>query len=69
MGSNVIGPMLYAESSEALAWLEIRTLTPDAFEEVEIAAWRTDGPGQSGPHGADLGSRVRAVDFRTLLDL
>jgi hypothetical protein len=52
---------------EALAWLEIRTLTPDAFEEVEVASWRAQGPGRSGPHHADLGSRLRAVDFRSLL--
>jgi hypothetical protein len=52
---------------EALAWLEIRTLTPDAFEEVEVASWRADGAGLSGPHSADLGSRIRAVDYRFLL--
>ncbi len=49
---------------EALAWLEIRTLTPDSFEETEIALWRADGPGQSGPHSADLGGRIRAIDYR-----
>jgi hypothetical protein len=34
---------------------------------VEVASWRADGPGLSGPHGADLGSRIRAVDFRAPL--
>lgn len=52
---------------EALTWLEITTLTPDRFEETEVASWRADGPGLSGPHGADLGSRLRAVDFRMLI--
>lgn len=52
---------------EALAWLEIRTLTPDAFEEVEIALWRAEGEGVSGPHGADLGTPLRAIDYRATL--
>lgn len=52
---------------EALVWQEIRTLTPDAFEEVEIALWRAAGPGLSGPHAADLSTPVRAVDFRSLV--
>jgi hypothetical protein len=39
----------------------------DTFEEVEVASWRAEGPGLSGPHGADLGSRLRAVDFRMLI--
>ena len=43
------------------------TLTPDAFEEVEIAEWRAAGPGLTGPHNADLSTRWRAVDFRTEL--
>lgn len=69
VGDRLLRPAQRCERAygEALAWLEIRTLTPDAFEEVEVATWRADGPDQSGPHGADLGSRVRAVDFRTLL--
>jgi hypothetical protein len=69
IGDRLLRPAQCCEHSygEALVWLEIRTLTPDAFEEVEIASWRADGPGQSGLHGADLGSRVRAVDFRMLL--
>lgn len=53
---------------EALVWMEIRTLTPDAFEEVEIAEWRAAGPDLSGPHSADLSTEVRAIDFRSLLN-
>ena len=52
---------------EALAWLEIRTLTPDAFEEVEVALWRATGPGLSGPHHADMSTSLKAVDFRNLI--
>jgi len=50
---------------EALVWLEIKRLTPDGFEEAEIALWRADGPGLCGPHGADLSTALRAVDFRS----
>jgi hypothetical protein len=69
IGGRLLRPAQRCERfyGEALAWLEIRTLTPDAFEEVEVASWRADGPGVSGPHGADLGSSVRAVDFRSPL--
>jgi hypothetical protein len=49
---------------EALAWFEIVTLTPDAFAEVEVATWRAAGPGISGPHNADLGGEIGAIDFR-----
>lgn len=70
LGGRLLRPAQRCELGygEALAWLEIRTLTPDAFEEVEVALWRAEGPGLSGPHGADLGSRLRAVDFRILLE-
>ena len=69
IGERLLRPAQCCERSygEALTWLEIRTLTPDAFEEVAVASWRADGPGLSGPHGADLGSRIRAVDYRSLL--
>ena len=69
IGGRLLRPAQRCERGygEALAWLEIRTLTPDAFEEVEVASWRADGPGLSGPHGADLGSPLRAVDYRILL--
>lgn len=69
LGGRLLRPAQRCERAygEALAWLEIRTLTPDTFEEIEVASWRAEGPGQSGPHGADLGSRIRAVDFRTLI--
>jgi hypothetical protein len=69
LGGRLLRPAQRCEQAygEALAWLEIRTLTPDSFEEVEVASWRADGPGLSGPHGADLCSRVRAVDFRSVL--
>jgi hypothetical protein len=69
LGGRLLRPAQRCERhyGEALAWLEIGTLTPDAFEEVEIASWRADGDGVSGPHGADIGNRVCAVDFRTLL--
>lgn len=49
---------------EALVWLEIRKLSPEAFEEVEIAEWRAAGLGLSGPHSADLAARCRAIDYR-----
>lgn len=52
---------------EALVWLEVRTLTPDRFEETEIAVWGAEGPGLSGPHHADLSTALRVVDFRSLL--
>lgn len=53
---------------ESLAWMEVRTLTPDAFEEVEVARWR-GGEGVSGLHSADLNGPVQAVDFRSDLKL
>ena len=70
-GGRLLRPAQRCESAygEALAWLEIRTLTPDAFEEVELASWRAAGPGLSGPHSADLAGRIRAIDYRSLLDL
>jgi hypothetical protein len=69
LGGRLLRPAQRCERcyGEALAWLEIRTLTPDAFEEVEIALWRADGPGLSGPHGADLGAQLRAVDYRVTI--
>lgn len=70
IGGRLLRPAQRCERQygEALVWLEIRTLTPDAFEEVEVSTWRAVGPGLSGPHGADLGGPVRAVDYRMLLD-
>jgi len=69
VGGRLLRPAQRCEQAygEALAWLEIRALTPDRFEEVELALWRGDGPGISGPHGADLSGRLRAVDFRSPL--
>jgi hypothetical protein len=69
LGGRLLRPAQRCERNygEALAWLEIRTLTPDAFEEVEIALWRADGESLSGPHGADLGASLRAVDYRMTL--
>ena len=69
LGERLLRPAQRCEKAygEALAWLEIRTLTPDSFEEVEVASWRARKPGLSGPHHADLGSTIRAVDFRSLL--
>ena len=69
IGGRLLRPAQRCEKAygEALAWLEIRTLTPDAFEEVEVSLWRAEGEGLSGPHGADLDGPVRAVDYRTLL--
>ena len=69
IGDRLLRPAQRCERAygEALAWLEVRTLTPDAFAEVEVAVWRADGPGLSGPHGADLAGRLRAVDFRSPL--
>ncbi len=70
LGGRLLRPAQRCERcyGEALAWLEVRTLTPDAFEEVEIALWRADGPGLSGPHGADLGAQIRAVDYRETIN-
>lgn len=70
LGGRLLRPAQRCERhyGEALAWLEIRTLTPDAFEEVEIALWRADGEAVSGPHGADLGAGLRAVDYRMTLE-
>lgn len=69
IGDRLLRPAQRCERGygEALAWLEIRTLTPEAFDEVEVASWRAGGDGLSGPHGADLGTRLRAVDYRMLL--
>ncbi|HTU10127.1 MAG TPA: hypothetical protein VMG08_04435 [Allosphingosinicella sp.] len=69
LGGRLLRPAQRCEREygEALAWLEIRTLTPDAFEEIELASWRAAAPGLSGPHGADLGDALAAVDFRMLL--
>lgn len=71
IGGRLLRPAQRCERhyGEALAWLEIRTLTPDAFEELEIALWRADGPDLSGPHGADLGARIHAVDYRMTVRL
>lgn len=71
LGDRLLRPAQRCERcyGEALAWLEIRTLTPDAFEEVEVALWRAEGEGLSGPHGADLGTPLRAVDYRMTLRL
>jgi len=69
LGGRLIRPAQRCERfyGEALVWLEVTRLTPDAFEEVEIAEWRAAGPGLTGPHNADLSTRCRAVDFRTEL--
>ena len=69
VGGRLLRPAQRCETAygEALAWLEIRTLTPEAFEEVEMASWRAEGPGLSGPHGADLSSPIKAVDYRALI--
>ena len=66
LGGRLIRPAQSCEKfyGEALVWLEVRTLTPDAFEEAEIAEWRAAGPGRSGPHAADLAARCRAIDYR-----
>jgi hypothetical protein len=66
LGDRLVRPAQRCEKvyGEALVWLEIRTLTPEAFEEVEIAEWRATGPGLSGPHAADLATPCRAIDYR-----
>jgi hypothetical protein len=53
-----------AAQREAPGWLEIRTLTPDTFEKGGGGVMARGTAGLSGPHSADLGSRVRAVDSR-----
>jgi hypothetical protein len=55
------------EYGEALAWLEIRRLSPDEYEEIQVASWRAEGQGLSGPHGADLCTTIRAIDYRATL--
>lgn len=69
VGGRLLRPAQRCERAygEALAWLEIRTLTPESFEETELALWRADGPGLGGPHGADLSNGVKAIDYRVLL--
>lgn len=69
LGGRLIRPAQRCERGygEALVWLEIKTLTPDAFEEIEIARWRAVGPDRSGPHTADLSTALRAIDFRSLV--
>lgn len=69
LGGRLIRPAQRCERAygEALVWLEIRALTPNAFEEVEIAEWRAAGPDRSGPHSADLSTALRAIDFRSLI--
>lgn len=69
LGDRLLRPAQRCERAygEALVWLEIRELTPEGFEEVEIAEWRAEGPGLSGPHAADLSTGLWAVDFRCLL--
>jgi hypothetical protein len=65
LGERLLRPAQRCETGygESLAWMEVRTLTPGAFEEVEVANWR--GPADvSGLHSADLESDVQAVDFR-----
>jgi hypothetical protein len=66
LGEQLLRPAQCCERfyGEALAWLEIRRLTPDAFEEVAVASWRAAGEGMSGPHSADLSGSIRAVDYR-----
>jgi hypothetical protein len=69
IGGRLLRPAQRCEAfyGEALVWLEVRTLTPDSFEEVELSVWRAEGPGLSGPHGADLSARMKAIDYRTFL--
>ena len=65
LGGRLLRPAQRCESryGESLAWMEVRALTPDTFEEVEVARW--EGPADiSGLHSADLGSPVHAVDYR-----
>lgn len=69
LGDRLLRPAQRCERAygEALVWFEIATLTPDAFEEVEVSEWRAAGPGLSGPHTADLSTALRVLDFRQLL--
>ena len=69
IGPRLLRPAQRCERfyGEALVWLEIVTLTPDAFEEVEITEWRAEGPGVTGPHTADLTTALRVVDYRVEL--
>ena len=65
VGGRLLRPAQRCEASygESLAWMEIRSLTPDTFEEVEVACWRGSAE-VTGLHSADLESLVQAVDFR-----
>ena len=64
VGGRLLRPAQRCERryGESLVWLEIKTLTPDAFAETEVAEWRV---GQSsGPHTADLTGPIQAIDYR-----
>jgi hypothetical protein len=69
LGDRLLRPAQRCERAygEALVWFEIATLTPDAYEEVELSEWRAAGPGLSGPHTADLSTGLRVLDFRQQL--
>ncbi len=68
LGKRLLRPAQRCENryGESLAWMEVRRLTPDSFEEVEVARWQ--GPADvSGLHSADLDGPVQAVDYRFVL--
>jgi hypothetical protein len=64
VGDRLLRPAQRCERryGESLVWLEIEKLTPDAFAEKEVAAWRAGG--LCGPHNADLAGPVQAIDYR-----
>jgi len=71
IGGKLMRPAQRCERAygEALVWFEIRTLTADRFEEVEVGEWRAAGEDVSGPHAADLSTPLQAIDFRSALTI
>lgn len=70
VGGKLLRPAQRCERryGESLVWLEVTELTPDAFEEVEVARWESADPQVTGLHSADLATALEAVDFRRTLD-
>lgn len=69
IGGRLMRPAQCCEQryGESLVWLEVTRLTPDAFEEVEVAHWRAGS--LNGPHTADLAGPLQAIDYRLDLEI
>jgi hypothetical protein len=70
IGGKLLRPAQRCERhyGESLVWLEVGELTPDAFDESEVARWESADPRVTGLHSADLATALEAVDFRRPLD-